>query len=317
MKISKYLKDVSASLHIGRGWVWVMFPLFLSSCGLYNQYERPEVNTTGIIRDPVSLVDTLKASADTTTFANLPWREVFTDPQLQKLIQVESQLKMAKLAFLPQVTFSPQGTLSSWDFGKASQIYSLPLNASWTADLFGNILNQKRSTQMALLATKDYQTVVKTKIVSGVANMYYTLLMLDRQLEIVNDMAGLTKDTWDMMKLQMQLGRYRSTSVQSAEAGHYSVLAQTEDIKRQIREVENSLSLLIGQPAQTIQRGKLADQKGHPASEKPCRCACCRDAACRQLLRCERRSRKVLSQSYHQCHRFLYQQWRHGNRESR
>ena len=103
--------------------------------------------------------------------------------------------------------------------------------------------------------------MVKTKIVSGVANMYYTLLMLDRQLEIVNDMAGLTKDTWDMMKLQMQLGRYRSTSVQSAEAGHYSELAQTEDIKRQIREVENSLSLLIGQPAQTIQRGKLADQK--------------------------------------------------------
>jgi len=280
MKTSKYLKGVSTPLHIGRGWGWVfLFPLLLSSCGLYNQYERPEVNTTGIIRDPVSLVDTLKASADTTTFANLPWREVFTDPQLQKLIQqgldknpdllnaalnvhmVESQLKMAKLAFLPQVTFSPQGTLSSWDFGKASQIYSLPLNASWTADLFGNILNQKRSTQMALLATKDYQTVVKTKIVSGVANMYYTLLMLDRQLEIVNDMAGLTKDTWDMMKLQMQLGRYRSTSVQSAEAGHYSVLAQTEDIKRQIREVENSLSLLIGQPAQTIQRGKLADQK--------------------------------------------------------
>ena len=115
MKIAQYLKVVTSSLHIGRGWVWVMFPLFLSSCGLYNQYERPEVNTTGIIRDPVSLVDTLKASADTTTFANLPWREVFTDPQLQKLIQqgldknpdllnaalnvhmVESQLKMAKL----------------------------------------------------------------------------------------------------------------------------------------------------------------------------------------------------------------------------
>jgi len=101
---------------------------------------------------------------------------------------------------------------------------------------------------------------VKTKIVSGIANMYYTLLMLDRQLEILNDMAGLTKDTWDMMKLQMQLGRYRSTSVQSAEASHYSVLTQIEDMKRQIREVENSLSLLIGQPAQTIKRGKLADQ---------------------------------------------------------
>ena len=250
----------------------------LSSCGVYTKYERPEVNTKGIIRDVVSDVDTLKATADTTTFANLPWRQVFTDPQLQALIQqgldknpdllnaalnvqiVESQLKMSKLAFLPQVTFSPQGVLSSWDFGKASQTYSMPLNASWTVDLFGNLLNQKRSSQMALLATKDYQVVVKTKIVSGIANMYYTLLMLDRQLEILNDMSGLTKDTWDMMKLQMQLGRYRSTSVQSAEASHYSVLTQIEDMKRQIREVENSLSLLIGQPAQTIRRGKLADQ---------------------------------------------------------
>ncbi len=250
----------------------------LSSCGVYTKYERPEVNTKGIIRDVVSDVDTLKATADTTTFANLPWRQVFTDPQLQALIQqgldknpdllnaalnvqiVESQLKMSKLAFLPQVTFSPQGVFSSWDFGKASQTYSMPLNASWTVDLFGNLLNQKRSSQMALLATKDYQVVVKTKIVSGIANMYYTLLMLDRQLEILNDMSGLTKDTWDMMKLQMQLGRYRSTSVQSAEASHYSVLTQIEDMKRQIREVENSLSLLIGQPAQTIKRGKLADQ---------------------------------------------------------
>ena len=278
MKVTKYLKGVSTPLHIGRGWGWVLFPLLLSSCGVYTKYERPEVNTKGIIRDVVSDVDTLKATADTTTFANLPWRQVFTDPQLQVLIQqgldknpdllnaalnvqiVESQLKMSKLAFLPQVTFSPQGVLSSWDFGKASQTYSMPLNASWTVDLFGNLLNQKRSSQMALLATKDYQVVVKTKIVSGIANMYYTLLMLDRQLEILNDMSGLTKDTWDMMKLQMQLGRYRSTSVQSAEASHYSVLTQIEDMKRQIREVENSLSLLIGQPAQTIKRGKLADQ---------------------------------------------------------
>ena len=113
---------------------------------------------------------------------------------------------------------------------------------------------------MQLLATKDYQTVVKTNIISGIANLYYTLLMLDRQEEILNDMIGLTKDTWEMMKLQMQLGRARSTSVQSAEAAYYSVQAQAVDLKRQIREMENSLSLLIGQPAQTITRGKIADQ---------------------------------------------------------
>lgn len=251
--------------------------LLMGSCGLYSKYERPEVETTGLVRDWVSATDTLAVN-DTTSFGNLPWRQVFTDPLLQALIQqgldhnvnmlnaalnvkmVEEQLKVAKLAFVPQFTFTPQAAISSWDFGKATQTYSLPINASWTVDLFGNLLNQKRSAQMALLATKDYQVMVKTQVVCGIANLYYTLLMLDQQLEIINDMAALTKDTWDMMKLQMELGRYRSTSVQSSEAAYYKVLAQAEDMKRQIREAENALSILIGQPAQQITRGNLQDQ---------------------------------------------------------
>lgn len=249
----------------------------LSSCGIYNKYERPDVNTKGIVRDVVSATDTLAVS-DTASFGNLPWRSVFTDPQLQSLIEqglshntdmlnaalnvkmVEAQLSAAKLAFVPSFSFSPQGTITSWDGSKAAKTYSLPVNASWSIDLFGNLLNQKRSAQMALLATKDYQLVVKTNLIANIANMYYTLMMLDRQLEIVDKMSGLTKDTWDMMKLQKELGRTKETSVQSAEANYYSVLAQAADLKRQIRETENSLSLLLGQPAQTVGRGKLEDQ---------------------------------------------------------
>ena len=251
--------------------------LLMTGCGLYTKYERPDVNTTGLVRDVVSLHDTL-AVTDTTSFGNLPWRSVFTDPQLQTLIEkslennadllnaalnvkmAEEGLKVAKLAFIPSLAFTPQGTIASFDGARATKSYSLPLSASWNVDLFGNLLNSKRSTQMQLLATKDYQTVVKTNIISGIANLYYTLLMLDRQEEILNDMIGLTKDTWEMMKLQMQLGRARSTSVQSSESAYYSVQAQAVDMKRQIREMENSLSLLIGQPAQTIKRGKLANQ---------------------------------------------------------
>ena len=251
--------------------------MMMGSCGIYSKYERPDINTDGIIRDQMSASD-MKENTDTASFGNLPWRQVFTDPMLQDLIQqgidnnvnmrnaalnvkmVEAQLTAAKLAFVPQFTFTPQATVSSWDFDKARQTYSLPVNASWTIDLFGNLLNQKRSSQMALLATKDYQLVVKTQIVSNIANLYYTLLMLDRQLEIINEMSTLTKDTWDVMKMQMELGRYRSTSVQSAEAAHYNVLARAEDMKRQIRETENALSILIGQPAQAIARGKLANQ---------------------------------------------------------
>ena len=249
----------------------------MSSCGIYNKYERPEVNVEGIVRDVTSNTDTL-AVTDTTSFGNLPWRSVFTDPQLQTLIEqglahntdllnaalnvkmVEAQLMAAKLAFVPSFTFAPTGTITSWDGNKTTKTYSLPINASWSIDLFGNLLNQKRSAQMALLATKDYQLVVKTNLIANIANMYYTLLMLDKQLEIVDNMTGLTKDTWDMMKLQKDLNMAKETSVQSAEANYYSVLAQATDLKRQIRETENSLSLLLGQPAQTIARGKIENQ---------------------------------------------------------
>jgi NodT family efflux transporter outer membrane factor (OMF) lipoprotein len=258
--------------------IFMSAALLLSSCGLYNKYDRPEVNAQGIVRDPVSSIDTL-AVADTASFGNLPWRSVFTDPQLQALIQqgldnnpdllnaalnvhmVNEALKVAKLAFLPSVALSPQGTLSSFDGAAATKSYSLPVSASWNIDLFGNLLSVKRSAQMQLIATKDYQTVVKCNVISAIANHYYTLLLLDRQEEIVTDIEQLTKDTWEKMKYMHdnRVG-YRSTAVQSAEAAYYQVQTQKVDIRRQIREMENSLSLLLGQPGQTIARGTFAGQ---------------------------------------------------------
>ena len=252
--------------------------LLLSGCGLYNKYERPEVNAEGLVRDPLSLTDTLVVQ-DTTSFGYMPWRSVFTDPQLQSLIQqgldnnpdllnaalnvkmMESALTVAKLAFLPSVTLSPQGTLSSFDGAPATKAYTLPVSASWNVDLFGNLLSVKRSAQMQLLGMQDYQTVVKTNIISGIANLYYTLLMLDRQVEIVTDMEQLTKETWEKMQFmhENRVG-YRSTAVQSAEAAYYQVQAQKVDLLRQIREMENSLSLLVGQSGQTIVRGSFANQ---------------------------------------------------------
>ena len=255
----------------------------LTACkALYGKYERPELKTSGLIRDITSDRDTL-AATDTSSFANIPWRSVFTDPQLQKLIEqglshnpnllnaalnvkmAEAQLQAAKLSFLPSVAFTPQGTLSSWDGNKANKIYSLPIQARWNVDLFGTLLSSKRSAQVALLQSKDYQVSVQTKLIANIANMYYTLLMLDKQLNIVTDMEKLTKDTWDIMVLQKDaVAGVRSTAVQRAESSYYSVLTQKTDIKRQIRETENALSLLLGQQAQTIARGSL-DQQTLPA----------------------------------------------------
>lgn len=251
----------------------------LTGCkSLYGKYERPAVNTSGLIRDAVNDNDTL-AVTDTTSFANIPWRSVFTDPQLQTLIEktlannpdllnaalnidmAEAQLKVAKLAFLPGITFTPQGTISTWDGQKANKTYSLPVNASWDANLFGSLTAAKRSVQVTMLQMKDYQVAVQTKLIANVANMYYTLLMLDKQLQIVTDMEKLTKDTWDIMKVQLQTVRgVRSTAVQSAESNYLSVQTQKEDIKRQIRETENSLSLVMGEQAHAISRSTLDAQ---------------------------------------------------------
>ena len=252
----------------------------LSSCGLYNKYERPsEVQTSGLIRDIVVDTDTLRVNTDE-NFGNLPWRQVFTDPQLQALIEkalvqntdlqnaamnvkmVETALTVSKLAFLPGIAIAPQGTISrvQTDGASTSKTYQLPISASWNIDLFGNLLSTKRSAQMKLLATKDYQVAVQTNIICGVANLYYTLMMLDEQLAIVTDMESLVKETWDMMKLQMELGRARSTSVQSAEASYYQVQAQALDLRRQIREMENSMSLLLNEAGHKIERGKFYNQ---------------------------------------------------------
>jgi NodT family efflux transporter outer membrane factor (OMF) lipoprotein len=242
------------------------------------------VDTEGIIRDPLSPTDTLAvAPQDTASFGNLPWRSVFTDPLLQQLIEqglerntnllnaaltvqrYEVMLTAAKLAFLPSVNIGSQqnmGTISTTHSSPSveTKSYSIPVTASWTLDLFGNILSQKRSTQMKLLGYKDYQMSVRAQLIGSIANSYYTLLMFDEQLRIVTEMSKMAKRTFDITQQQFNLGRARANAVHSAEAAYISTLTQINDFERQIRSTENALSLLIGQAGQQIPRSTLAEQ---------------------------------------------------------
>ena len=252
--------------------------VLMNSCGLYKKYQSPttSLDSLNLMRDAAQYANT----TDTTSFGTLDWHDVFTDPQLQTLIQTaldnnydllnaaenvtiaEAQLKAARLAFIPSFTFSPNGTISHvfTDGAPWSKSYQIPVTASWNTGLFGNLATANRSAKVAMIASQDYQQSVRSKIICNVANLYYTLLMLDRQLEILNDMEKLTKQTWEMMQLQKDLRGVKETSVVSAEASYLSVQSQVVDMKRQIQETENSLSLLLAQPAQGISRGKLDDQ---------------------------------------------------------
>lgn len=252
----------------------------LSSCHIYKTYDRPEdIVAEGLYRDTVAVNDTLVS--DTANFGNLPWREVFTDPQLQALIEqaltsspdirtaalrvqeAQAPLLASKLAFIPALTLSPQGTVSSWDKGKATQTYSLPVTASWQIDMFGQLLNLKRQAQATLEQTLAYEQNVRVQLIANTANLYYTLLMLDRQLQITEGTAEILKKNTETMIAMKEAGLYNTTeaAVEQSRAAYAQVQASIPDIRSSIREVENSLCLLLGEPAHGIERSVLEEQQ--------------------------------------------------------
>ena len=261
----------------------VVASALLSSCNIYKSYKRPDdIKIDGLFRDTASVSLTGgygETNGDTATIASLPWREVFTDPQLQILIeqglasntdlqsaqlsvkQAEASLMSSKLAFLPSFALAPQGTISSFDQSKASQTDQFPITASWQIDLFGDLLNAKRGAKASLLQSKAYKQAVQTQLVAAIANYYYTLLMLDEQLAITQETAVKWKENVATMKAMKDAAMTNEAAVTQSEATYYSVLASIPELKQTIRETENNLCVLLGQAPQAISRGTLASQQ--------------------------------------------------------
>lgn len=244
----------------------------LSSCGIYTKYQPAETTPDNLYGEEVA-VD------DTTNFGNVNWRELFTDPQLQALIEqglqnntdlrsaqlqieeAEAALMSAKLAFLPSFALSPQGTISSFDGGKATKTYTLPVTASWELDIFGRLRNAKQQAKALYAQSKDYQQAVRTQLIAGIANVYYTLLMLDEQLAISQQTEEAWKETVASTRALMDAGLANEAATSQMEAAYYSVQTSILDLKEQINQVENSLALLLAETPRRYERGKQADQR--------------------------------------------------------
>ena len=250
----------------------------LSSCHIYKAYDRPEeITADGIYRDPVSVVDTL-AVTDTTNMGNLPWQDIFRDSKLQALIEeglannVDMQaailrveeakvlLTSARLAFLPSINFNPQGTITTMGDNEWAKAYSTPLSASWEVDLFGKLLNASRSQKTAYLQSEFSRQAVRSQIICGIANMYYTLLMLDRQVEITAENVDINKENVRAMEAMKEAGMTTEAAVAQSRAVYHQVEASLIDLKRQVRETENALAVLLAKAPQSIDRGTLDEQ---------------------------------------------------------
>ena len=217
-------------------------------------------------------------SGSTDNLGNLGWREVFTDPHLRVLIEqglqsntdlrsaqwrveeAEATLMSARLAFLPSFALAPQGTVSSFDGGKATQTYSVPVTASWELDIFGRMRNAKQQAKALLEQSHDYRQAVRTQLVSSIANVYYTLLMLDEQLAISERTQQSWKETVDATRALMDAGLANEAAVSQMEATYYSISTSILDLKEQINQTENSLSLLLAESPRSVERGKLEGQ---------------------------------------------------------
>lgn len=249
----------------------------LSSCHIYKAYDRPEdIATDSIYRDVAAVGG---EQPDSLLFGNLPWREVFTDPVLQSLIEQglennfdlrtaqlnveasQASLMSARIAYAPSFALAPQGTLSSFDMQPVTKTYQLPVTASWEIDFFGKTLNNKRAAKANLEMSKAYRQGVQTQVIAGIANVYYTLLMLDKQLEITNETAEIWKDNVETMKAMQEAAMTNAAAVAQAEANYASILASIPDIESSIKEAENSLALLIGLSGRNIERGDMESQK--------------------------------------------------------
>lgn len=255
----------------------VCLAAMMSSCHIYKSYDRPEVDTQGLYRDPVSDNDTL--ASDTTNMGNLPWEQVFTDPQLQALIRLgleqntdlqsaiqnvkaaEAGLLSARMAYAPSLAIAPQGGVSHLEGSKRSWTYTLPISASWEVDLFGKLLNSKRGVKVALLQSKAYKQAVQTQVIATIANCYYTLLMLDKQLAITEETSIIWDKSIETMRSMKEAGMVNEAAIVQSEANSYMIKASISDLKQQIREIENTLSLVLKEAPQKIKRGTLEEQK--------------------------------------------------------
>ena len=243
----------------------------LSSCNIYKPYKTPEVKTDDLYR-------TDAAPADTTNMALMPWQELFTDPNLRELIdsaltnnfdyrtaiykveEANAAFAQGRAAFFPTLNLSPSGTLTEVQDLPHSESYNLSAVASWEIDIFGRLRSAKRAAKAALLQSIAYKRAVETQMVASVANGYYTLLSLDKQLAIYDQTIILWTETVSKMEAMMEAGSATLAAVEQSRANLYSAQAARQDILYNIRATENSLRLLVGLPAGSITRGTFEDQ---------------------------------------------------------
>ena len=273
---SKYIK--------GAVLLGVILSVGLSSCNITKKYKAPEIDTLDLYRD--------QYSEDTTTIANIPWREYFKDPVLQSLIdeglnnnfdmlitaqrvyQAEASLGMAKAAYFPTVALTgnvTQNRTSNRDpltnemkgekvLGYHSETYFLGIAATWEADIWGKLTRQKKAKYAQLLNSYAGRNLVQTSLISNIATTYYTLLSLDEQLAVTKETIALLEENVTTMQALFDAGNTNSAGLEQTKAMLYSTQVSVPALESQIKQLENAISMMLGRKPGPITRLSISEQ---------------------------------------------------------
>lgn len=260
--------------------------ILVAGCGLvtkkYEEVELTENQQEELYRD--------YQPEDSVNIADIPWQDFFSDEHLKGLIQeglnknydlqnailqissAENTLRQSKMAFLPSLDFSPQITYnktsknslnlpSNININLQTTTVSLGFSTNWEIEIWGKLSAAKRSAQAGWMKSVASQNAVRTALIATIADAYYTLLSLDKQLEITEETIAIREKTVIAMKALMEAGSVTGADVVQAESNLYAAQVSLPELKRSIRELENTLCVITAKPLQSIQRGKFDEQQ--------------------------------------------------------
>ena len=248
--------------------------LLMSSCGVYKKYTAPTDSPDNLFGQGDSIAQLQNGQSP----ADLSWREFFTDPILQQLIDsalarntdmksarlavdmAQASLKAAKLAWLPSLSLNPQAGVSNslstgGSLSGTTYTYSVPLQLDWNFGISGSVIVNKRKAQAVLAQAEAQRQAMQANVISTVAQEYYMLMLLDRELDILLQTDSLWESSLEMERALWENGKAYSTAVNQMESSNISVKTQIVDTRRSIRNIENSLCQVLAVTPGHIERG--------------------------------------------------------------
>ena len=273
----------------------VLTALVITSCHVRQEYERP----SAVVDEKLFRTDMLPQ--DSTSTANVSWKEIFTDPVLQKHISkalennldirialqnirsAEAYLRQSKAAYQPTLTVGPGYTFQTQSLntqfgqiiGERRYVNQFDITGSiaWEADLWGKLKAQEKAQLATYLGNVAAHQAVKSDLVASIASSYYQLLTLDDQKKIIQETIKIRENNLETTKALKVAGTLTEVAVQQSQALVYNAQSLLIDIDTQIQQLENTMSLLMGEPSQSIERSTLESQRlpenfalGYPAN---------------------------------------------------